>query len=193
MTRSLRVAFLGLSLGFLVAVGWGVVHGNVHGVSTLLAPGIAGLAVTAVLALVVGIREGAARRREEEPAPVTPPTAGRGSPGAQPGAPAKAATPVVAVADPAAARIAVLEARLALEQEQLDTATIALAEADLMATHGPTIAPDAPVDPAAVAAEPRLRQELLETLVQLIEAPQGAGAPRGEPGSPVAEPHPRVR
>lgn len=193
MTRSLRVAFLGLSLGFLVAVGWGVVHGNVHGVSTLLAPGIAGLAVTAVLALVVGIRERAARRREEEPAPVSPPTAGRGSPGAQPGAPAKAATPVVAVADPAAARIAVLEARLALEQEQLDTATIGLAEADLMATHGPTIAPDAPVDPAAVAAEPGLRQELLETLVQLIEAPQGAGAPPGEPGSPVAEPHPRVR
>ncbi len=170
MTRSLRVALLGWSLGFLVAGLWGLTQTTNHRLaSALFVPAGAGLVVLGVL-LVADVRRG---RRWMSLDDVDGPEfipAGLGMVWSPDTATADlAAATATAAADAAAARIAELEARLALEQLELDNVMHVLAETDSVV---PTAEESAPVllaaDPADAEMEPLLRQEVLETLVELV-------------------------
>jgi hypothetical protein len=174
MTRSLRVALLGWSLGFLVAGLWGLTQTVNHRLaSALFVPAGAGLVVLGVL-LVADARRG---RRWMSLDDVDGPEfipAGLGmvwSPdkAAADVAAAAAAATATAAADAAAARIAELEARLALEQLELDNVMHVLAETEsVVPTTEESAAVLRAVDPADAEMEPLLRHEVLETLVELV-------------------------
>ena len=176
MGRSLRVALLGWSMGFLVAGLWGLTQtGNPHLASALLAPAALGMAVLLVLVLVGAAHDHFGHRwvdldevdSEEHIPPARP---SRAATVAAP-RPVAAATPA---GDDGSARIAALEERLAREQAELDQLLHALAEEDaeaLEAGRQPSPVADAPVEPDAAALEPVLRQQVLDALVELVANP----------------------
>jgi C4-dicarboxylate-specific signal transduction histidine kinase len=159
--RSVGVVTVGWGSGFLVAIAWGATRANNPRLaSTLSGWAIAGMVVTGVLLVWIALSDRAERRRARKPeesqteASVSPTTA------------AAAAT---VSEQRAAARIAELETRLAREQEELDAAAAALAATDLAATgHVSPGMVDAVPDPLAAELEPVLRQEVVETVAQLV-------------------------
>ena len=176
MARSLRVAILGFSLGFLIAGLWGLTQpGNHQLASALFVPAGVGILLLGVFLVADVLR----RRRWMDLADVDGPefiptygapalAARQAATGAGPGRDASAAA-AVAAADAAAARIAELEARLAIEEQELDNVVHALAEAGPLASSATDSAPQvANVESDAAETEPLLRQEVLETLVELV-------------------------
>jgi hypothetical protein len=175
MVRSLRLVVIGWSLGFVLAGLWGLTQPGDHRLaSVLFVPagiGVVGLGVVFVLRARRGDRwrelHGVAgpelSSAEDAPTWSWPETAPANA--SDPADPAAA----VAAADAAAARIAELEARLALEQQELDQVIHALAETDPPAlSDGAGATELEEVDATAAELEPLLRQEVLDTLVQLV-------------------------
>jgi hypothetical protein len=175
MVRSLRLVVIGWSLGFVLAGLWGLTQPGDHRLaSVLFVPagiGIVGLGVVFVLQARRGDRwtelHGVAgpelSSAQDAPTWSWPETAP-----ANPSDPADPAA-AVAAADAAAARIAELEARLAVEQQELDQVIQALAETDPPAlSDGAGATELEEVDATAAELEPLLRQEVLDTLVQLV-------------------------
>jgi hypothetical protein len=172
MTRPFAVALLGWSLGFLAAGLWGLTQTGNHRLAAMLfVPAGVGIVVLGIVLIVGALRDRRwmslddVDRPEFIPgghAPATSPATALAIATAE-------ATAAAAAADAAAARIAELEARLALEQQQLDNVKHVLAETDSLAPVAVDGAVDpGEVDPAAVEMEPLLRQEVLETLVELV-------------------------
>ncbi|MGH7723269.1 MAG: hypothetical protein ACRENL_10660 [Candidatus Dormibacteria bacterium] len=163
MGRSLGVVLIGGSCGFLLAVAAGTNRAtNLQLASMLWAAAGLGAAILAVLLLVMAIGPRVARRRAAGPAAGVP---------SDPRAPA--ARPVEVRADRAAARIAALEARLALEQEQLDAAVQALAATDVAgAVAMPARGPEEGADAASGDDEPALREEVIETFAAMVSTAQ---------------------
>jgi hypothetical protein len=172
MVRSLRLVLIGWSLGFVLAGLWGFTQPGDHRLaSVLFVPagiGVVGLGVVFVLKARRGDRW---TELHDVAVPAFIPTqdaptwSWREADHAAPADPAAA----VAAADAAAVRIAELEARLALEQQELDQVIQALAETDppaLSDGNGATEVQE--VDASAAELEPLLRQEVLDTLVQLV-------------------------
>lgn len=172
MARALRAAIVGWSTGFLIAVAWsGSRAHDPRMTSTLIPWAGGGLLVMALLLVVVGVREVLARRRlgrtqqadradaewfAQMRAPALPER--QGSDAVEP----LQARVAAATADAAAARIAILEARLALEQEHVEATLRVLAREELLeaAMHRPGLVP--------ADAEPLLRAELTDALAELL-------------------------
>jgi C4-dicarboxylate-specific signal transduction histidine kinase len=159
--RSVGVVIVGWVSGFLVAVAWGATRANNPRLaSTLSVWAIAGMVVTGLLLVSIALSDRAERRRvaqaaERQTSMVTG---------------AMTATTAATVSEQrAAARIAELEARLAREQEELDAAAASLAASELAATGhlSPGIVDPVP-NPMAAELEPVLRQEVVETVAQLV-------------------------
>ena len=156
--RSLGVVVVGWASGFLIAIAWGATRANNPRLaSTLSGWAIAGMVVTSLLLLSIAVSDRAERRRDAR--------AARRSRAAQ-----RAATAARALEKRSAARIAELEARLAREQEQLDAAVASLAATGQVSSGIVDPIPDA----AAAELEPVLRQEVVDTVAQLVG--------RAEPG-----------
>jgi hypothetical protein len=173
MARSLRVAILGLSLGFLIAALWLLTQsGNDRLASALFVPAGAGILVLGVFLVVDVVRHSRWMDLADVDGPEFIPTYGAAElPARQAATDAAAASAAAAVAaaDAAAARIAELEARLAIEEQELDNVVHALGEADPFAFSATDRPPQlADVDSDAAGMEPLLRQEVLETLVELV-------------------------
>jgi hypothetical protein len=173
MARSLRVAILGFSVGFLLAGVWDLTQpGNHRLASALFVPAGVGILSLGVFVLVDSLR---ARRwvdLEDVDGPEFIPThrapAWPARPAVSDPLPVPAAT-AVAAADAAAVRIAELEARLAVEQQELENVVHALAETSPFAPSRAESALDLEeADSEAAGMEPLLRQEVLETLVELV-------------------------
>ena len=166
MVRSLRLVLIGWSLGFLLAGLWGFTQPGDHRLASVLfvlaGIGVVGLGVVFVLKALRGDRwtelHGVAG-----PEVISAQDAPTWSwPQVDPAA-------AVAAADVAAVRIAELEARLALEQQELDQVIHALAETEPPAlSDGAGATELEEVDATAAELEPLLRQEVLDTLVQLV-------------------------
>ena len=173
MARSLRVTILGFSLGFLVAGLWGLTQPGNHGLaSALLVPAGGGIVLLGGFLVVDMLRHRRWMNLADVDGPDFIPTYGAPAAPARQAAtcvaPASAAA-AVAAADAAAARIAELEARLAIEEQELDNVVHALGEAGSFASPATDSPPQlADVDPDAAEMEPLLRQEVLETLVELV-------------------------
>jgi hypothetical protein len=150
MERSLGGVILGWGCGFIIALAWGANRAhNPQLAADLLALGIVGLGVLAAFLVSLSLSDRAARprdEREEDAALAWPADASR----------TDRAGNAPALADVTAARIALLEARLAVEQAELEAAIATVAAADA----------------ASVAAEPLLRAEVLETVVGLMGSAQ---------------------
>jgi hypothetical protein len=168
MTRVLRVALLGWSLGFLIAGLVGLtLPGNHPLASTLLVAAGAGTVLLGVLLVAGGLRHG--RRVSVDdvddvkffataaPVPLTP---------HEPAVEAAAAA-ATAAERAATARIAELEALLALEEQRLDEVIHALAAEDEVETAEHS-ALGAQTQSDAAAEEPVLRAQVVDTLVELI-------------------------
>jgi hypothetical protein len=175
MARSLRVAILGFSCGFLLAGIWGLAQpGNHRLASMLFVPAGIGIAGLGVLVAIDAVRKRRWTDLEDVDGAAFIPTYGASLWSAQhaaadPAAPTPAAAAAAAAADAAAARIAELEARLAVEQQELDNVIHALDETAPLAPAVPATAPDhAERDSRAAEMEPLLRQEVLDTLVELV-------------------------
>lgn len=158
---------IGWLSGFLIAVAWGATRAdNPRLASTLSGWAIAGLVVTAVLLVSTALSDRARRRR----------VAREWRRQTRAASTAAAAT---AAEQRTAALIADLEARLAHEQEELDAAVASLATTELAATgHVSAGVIDQVPEADAVALEPALRQEVLDTVAELVG--------RGEPGETAA-------
>ncbi|HEY2436088.1 MAG TPA: hypothetical protein VGH93_02840 [Solirubrobacteraceae bacterium] len=196
MTRVLRVALLGWSLGFLIAGLVGLtLPGNHPLASTFLVAAGAGTVLLGVLLVAGGLRAGRRATIDDvddvkviaTPAPATPipheATA------------VEAAAAAAAAAERAAtARIAELEALLALEEQRLDEVIQALAAEDAVET-ADDVAPGAQAQSDAAAEEPVLRAQVVDTLVELIGEKDVIGelevltapgqAPPAEPPAPT--------
>jgi hypothetical protein len=199
MARSLRVAILGFSLGFLVAGLWGLTLPDNHQLaSALFVAAGAGILVLGVFLVVDVLRHRRWMNLADVDGPEFIPTyGGTALPSRQAAASAThvsaaSAAAAVAAADAAAARIAELEARLAIEELELDNVVHALDEAGHLASTATDSAPRlALVDSEVAEMEPLLRQEVLETLVELVgrkedvirefEALTSAGSAPGRP------------
>lgn len=172
MTRSLRVALLGWSVGFLVAGLWGLSQpGNHRLASALFVPAGVGMVALGVFLVIGALRQRRWTDLDDVDGPDLIPTHGAHAWSSHTtGADVGDATTAAASAQAAATRIAELEARLALEQQQLDNVRHVLAAADALAGSGAdTSAQPTEVDLAAAAEiEPLLRQEVLDTLVELV-------------------------
>jgi hypothetical protein len=160
MGRSLGVVIVGWTSGFLIAIAWGASRANNPRLaSILLGLVIAGVALVAFLLAFSALRGRAARRRP-----------GPGWEWQADDTDVIGATDVAVVEQHAAARIAELEARLALEQAELDLALATLAATELAS---PGVVVQDPVDtlpdPGTVALEPVLRQQVLDTVAELVE------------------------
>jgi hypothetical protein len=170
MVRSLRLVLIGWSLGFVLAGLWGLTQPGDHRLaSVLFVPagiGIVGLGVVFVRRALGGDRWVELHGDVAGPEFIRTQDAPTWSwPQAAPADPAAA----VAAADAAAVRITALEARLALEQQELDQVIQALAETDPPAlSDGDAATELQEVDATAAELEPLLRQEVLDTLVQLV-------------------------
>jgi C4-dicarboxylate-specific signal transduction histidine kinase len=159
--RSVGVVIVGWGSGFLVAVAWGATRANNPRLaSTLSWWAIAGMVVTGLLLISIALSDRAERRRVARQEQRQISTAATDT----------SATAAATVSEGrAAARIAELEARLAREQEELDAAVSSLAAAELAATgHVSPGTADAVPDPVAAVLEPVLRQEVVETVAQLM-------------------------
>lgn len=172
MTRSLRVAILGFSIGFLIAGLWGLTQaGNDRLASALFVPAGVGILVLGVFLLIDVRRHRHLMDLEDVDGPEFIPTYGPPPPLAWPAATDTthaSAAAATAATDAAAARIAELEARLAIEEQELDNVVHALGEADRVASAATDSSPTlAEVDSDAAEMEPLLRQEFLESLVGL--------------------------
>jgi hypothetical protein len=173
MARSLRVAILGLSIGFLLAGLLGLTQpGNHPLASALFVPAGIGIAVLGVLLVVDALRDRRWMDLEDVDGPEFIPTYGAPAWSARQAAADAAAArapAAAAAADAAAARIAELEARLAIEEQELHNVVDALGETDPFASSAADSAPHlAEVDSDAAEMEPLLRQEVLETLIELV-------------------------
>ncbi len=159
MGRAVGVVIVGWTSGFLLAIAWGATRvSNARLASSLLAVAIAAVVLTAVLLVINAVRGRAARRR---PSPMIEPQAD--------GTAVIGATAVSVFEQRAAARIAELEARLALEEAELDAAVASLAAAELASTDDMGQDPaDAGADTEAAALEPVLRQQVLDTVAELV-------------------------
>jgi hypothetical protein len=172
MTRSLRVAILGFSIGFLIAGLWGLTQPGNRGVaSALFVPAGVGILVLGVFLLIDVRRHRRWMDLKDVDGPEFIPSYGPPAPLSWPAAtdvPPASALAATAAADAAAARIAELEARLAIEEQELDNVVQALGEADRGASSATDSSPAlAEVDSDAAEREPLLRQEVLESLVEL--------------------------
>jgi hypothetical protein len=178
MGRSVRVAILGWSSGFVVALLIGANRvSNPHARSALLVAALVGLALMAVLMVSVAVADHVERRRwaeeealdDEETLDEFVHLTARALPTTSLPLLDERASAVAAAAERTAATIAALEARLAVEQEELDAALEAMAAADLLGSaHAFTASTYEEVAIDAAAAEPVLRQQLLDTLVELV-------------------------
>lgn len=176
MARSQRVAILGFSIGFLIAGLWGLTQPDNHQLASVLfvAAG-AGILILGVFLVIDLVRHRRWMNLADVDGPEFIPTYGaaalparHAATGVAPASAASAAA-AVAAADAAAARIAELEARLAIEEQELDNVVHALGEAGPVAPGSTDSAPVvADVDPVAAEMEPLLRQEVLETLIELV-------------------------
>lgn len=146
MERSLGGVILGWGCGFIIALAWGANRAHDPQLAAaLLALGIVGLGVLATFLVSLSLSDRAARLRDEPEEDATlawPAAASR----------TVRAGDAPALADVTAARIALLEGRLAVEQAELEAAIATVAAADA----------------ASVAAEPLLRKEVMETVVGLV-------------------------
>lgn len=175
MARSLRMAILGWSLGFLVAGLWGLTQsGSHHLASALLVPAGVGLSVLVVLLVAGAAGEDHGAHTwvdldevdgpEHIPLPLP----------AEPAVTAIAATSSTATESTGSEdRIALLEARLAAEQQQLDEMIHALAEADAAALAGAPQTAPLVEDPQAIELEPVLRRQVIEALAELVGTGEG--------------------
>ncbi|MBJ7596449.1 MAG: hypothetical protein JF886_16605 [Candidatus Dormibacteraeota bacterium] len=157
MGRSLGVVVVGWASGFLIAIAWSAARANNLRLATTLSGwAIAGMVVTALLLVWIALtnradRRRAARESDREMAVVSP------------------VAEAAATERRTAARIGRIEARLAREQEELDAAVASLAAAELAATGHVHAGPvDAVPDAEAAKLEPILRQEVLETVADLV-------------------------
>ena len=143
--RSLGVVVVGWASGFLIAIAWGATRANNPRLaSTLSEWAIAGMVVTGLILLSIAVSDRAERRR-----------AIRATQRWERETESTAAA-ARALEERSAARIAALEARLTREQEQLDAAVASLVSAE---------------DPAASELEPALRQQLVDTVAELVREP----------------------
>lgn len=172
MTRALRVALLGWSVGFFVAGLWGLSQpGNHRLASALFVPAGIGMVALGVFLVIGALRQRRWTDLDDVDGPDLIPTHGaRAWSSHTAGADAADTATAAAAAQAASTRIAELEARLALEQQQLDNVRHVLAAADARAgTGADTPAQPTEIDLAAAAEmEPLLRQEVLDTLVELV-------------------------
>jgi hypothetical protein len=186
MLGGVRAAAIGWTCGFAVAELWNAVGGGDHQLGVALLPwGIGGLVVMAGLLALSGIRRAVihqlglreARRDAAWFARMLP--AGPHGVGLSSLAGGGVAT---AAAAAGAARIALLEARLAQEQEALDAAMQAMAEQEAAAERpAQRLVVGGPVENPAVA-EPALRQELVNAMVELM----GRRKPDGQQAQSIA-------
>ena len=159
--RSIRVVIGGWVAGFLVAVVWGTTRANNGGHASFLSGwAILGLVVIGVLLLGSAVSELVGRRRvARDTAPRT----------ASVVFPATAADEATATERQAATRIAELEARLAIEEAELETAAASLAAAEAPMAGQPSAGIVFPASTdRAVELEPELREEVVETVAGLI-------------------------
>lgn len=158
---------IGWLAGFLIAIAWGATRANNPRLASSLSGwAIAGLVVTALLLISTAVSARARRRR----------VAKEWRPQTQAAATADAAAAAEART---AALVAELEARLAQEQEELNAAVASLAATELAATGQLSQGVSDAVPEAGMAElEPVLRQEVLETVAELVG--------RGEPGETAA-------
>jgi hypothetical protein len=166
--RSLGVVVVGWASGFLIAIAWGATRvNNPRLASALSGWAIAGMVVTGILLVSIALSDRAERIRDER-------AAERWQRETE-----SAALAATTQEERSAARIAELEARLAQEQEELDAAVATLASAELAATgHVSAGIVDPLPDPAASVLEPALRQEVVDTVAELVG--------RAEPGQSAA-------
>jgi hypothetical protein len=159
MGRSLGAVIVGWGTGFVVAVALGSTHGgNPHLGSTLLGWAVAGGVVIGLLLLVNGMSRPRAQRH---PAIAQPRRVGRQTA-------ANSASTVKAVEERAAARVAELEALLARHEEELAATAASLAATDLAGAVQAVDLEEPPAGDAATELEPALRQEVVNTLAELV-------------------------
>jgi hypothetical protein len=156
MGNSVERVILGWICGFLAALAWNASHAqNAQLAATFLTFALIGIAVLGLMLVAAGMRERAQRREEQA----------RGGEDAEP--PVPVAADVGALAEAGAARIAALEARLAVEQQELETTIEAMAAADAAAAQ-------AGVELADPATDPQIREQVIDAVAGLV----GSGKPR---------------
>jgi hypothetical protein len=158
--RSLGVVVVGWASGFLLAIAWGATRANNPRLGSILSGwAIAGMVVTGVLLASIAVSNRAERRRAAR--------ADREQREAHSAVSAAAAAR--ALEERSGARIAELEARLAREQEELDAAVASLAATELAETgHVSAGLVEPASDPRAAELEPALRQEVVDTVAELL-------------------------
>ncbi len=169
MSRSLSRVILGFAFGLIVALAISANRTHNTGLAaTFLGWALVGAAILALMLLAAAIAA-RAEGRDAAAEPDAEIAAAVESAAAPPTTEVDPAA-VSAIADASASRIALLEARLAVEEQELEVALAAMAAADSAVTdHAARADGDEPIDPD-------MRERVLETVAGLVSRGQNLPA-----------------